>query len=246
MIRARMGRCEACGAYATDYTRPENIPAEAKTVRSLDVHHLDEDPGNNNVDNLMALCHACHQRVHGNEPTVSDREHHRGGARAQDSVKPPLDWEGLPLGEQARLVRGQLVRGQLVRAERRGQPAASAGATDAQAALDDLPPMAREFFRHVREPTPIVTPPPPKRRQRAATRRRSRPSRTGRAAVSAYWSKRQTPEARAASEQFNQRWLADQQRSNFLVSVLVWSLVGGGAYFVVAVLYSFAALFAGW
>ena len=102
-----MGRCEACGAYATDYVRPEDIPPNADTVRSVDMHHLDEDCSNHDPDNLMALCHACHQRVHGKRPTVRDRNHHRGQP-AQDSVKSPLDWEWLSLDEQAARVRDAL------------------------------------------------------------------------------------------------------------------------------------------
>ena len=108
MIKARGCCCEACGAYATDYLRAEAIPAGAATVRSLDVHHLDENEDNNDPDNLIALCHGCHQRTHDKEPHVSDRDHHRGGP-THDSVKAPsLDWEGLSLDEQAARVREHL------------------------------------------------------------------------------------------------------------------------------------------
>jgi hypothetical protein len=45
-------RCEACGA-------PHN-PAAGYC---LTVHHKDGDPGNNNPENLVALCQRCHLKV---------------------------------------------------------------------------------------------------------------------------------------------------------------------------------------
>ena len=32
--------------------------------RKLDVHHIDgDDTNNNNLDNLITLCHKCHQKI---------------------------------------------------------------------------------------------------------------------------------------------------------------------------------------
>ena len=43
-------KCELCG----------------KTGK-LDIHHIDENPNNNNLNNLMCLCRSCHMKIHRNE-----------------------------------------------------------------------------------------------------------------------------------------------------------------------------------
>ena len=43
-------KCELCG----------------KTGK-LDIHHIDENPNNNSLDNLMCLCRSCHMKIHRNE-----------------------------------------------------------------------------------------------------------------------------------------------------------------------------------
>ena len=43
-------RCEICGKSG-----------------KLDIHHIDENPNNNNIDNLMCLCRSCHMKIHRNE-----------------------------------------------------------------------------------------------------------------------------------------------------------------------------------
>ena len=40
-------KCEKCG----------------KTGK-LDIHHIDENPNNNNLENLMCLCRSCHMKAH--------------------------------------------------------------------------------------------------------------------------------------------------------------------------------------
>ncbi len=47
-IKYRKDRCEIC----------------RKKREELDIHHIDEDRGNNNLDNLITLCSSCHMRVH--------------------------------------------------------------------------------------------------------------------------------------------------------------------------------------
>jgi hypothetical protein len=44
-------KCEKCG----------------KTGK-LDIHHIDENPNNNNLDNLMCLCRSCHMKTHHPKP----------------------------------------------------------------------------------------------------------------------------------------------------------------------------------
>lgn len=44
-------KCEKCG----------------KTGK-LDIHHIDENPNNNNLDNLMCLCRSCHMKIHHPKP----------------------------------------------------------------------------------------------------------------------------------------------------------------------------------
>lgn len=45
-------RCEICGRD-----------------KKLDIHHIDENPNNNNLDNLMCLCRSCHMKIHRPKPT---------------------------------------------------------------------------------------------------------------------------------------------------------------------------------
>lgn len=44
-------KCEKCG----------------KTGK-LDIHHIDENPNNNNLENLMCLCRSCHMKIHRPKP----------------------------------------------------------------------------------------------------------------------------------------------------------------------------------
>ena len=45
--RAKKDKCEWCGS-----------------TKNLIVHHADENRYNNNLDNLVTLCRACHQKIH--------------------------------------------------------------------------------------------------------------------------------------------------------------------------------------
>jgi len=53
-------RCPDCG-------RKESHP----DVKHLEVHHKDENPQNDDLDNLVGLCRHCHQVRHGMKPTRS-------------------------------------------------------------------------------------------------------------------------------------------------------------------------------
>jgi hypothetical protein len=39
---------------------------EAETIQGLDVHHIDYNKDNHNINNLIALCHSCHARTNHN------------------------------------------------------------------------------------------------------------------------------------------------------------------------------------
>ena len=53
----RKESCERCGAS-----------------EKLQVHHIDEDPSNNNASNLETLCATCHNRHHQNQSKVSPED----------------------------------------------------------------------------------------------------------------------------------------------------------------------------
>jgi len=44
-------RCEKCGNSYTHAT--------------IQIHHMDGNPWNNNLDNLAVLCNICHEKIHG-------------------------------------------------------------------------------------------------------------------------------------------------------------------------------------
>lgn len=41
-------------------------------VNQFDVHHIDGNPKNNQMDNLVALCQSCHYDRHGIDPSRAD------------------------------------------------------------------------------------------------------------------------------------------------------------------------------
>ena len=67
------GRCEWCGAC--NY---ETHPVTGSSV-VLTVAHLDQNPKNNHLDNLAALCQRCH--------LAHDRDHHLRAAKATRYAK---------------------------------------------------------------------------------------------------------------------------------------------------------------
>lgn len=47
---------------------------ECGATDNIEVHHIDGDRGNNDPQNLLPLCHACHRGVHrGNHEYLSDQ-----------------------------------------------------------------------------------------------------------------------------------------------------------------------------
>ena len=79
-------RCEWCGA-ANYWFHPETGSAVV-----LAVAHLDHDPGNNDDDNLAALCQACHNRHDGPKRT-QNRKHRQlrnAGQLHFAGLEPPL------------------------------------------------------------------------------------------------------------------------------------------------------------
>jgi len=37
---------------------------ECQAVNEIEIHHINGNPYNNDVDNLQALCHDCHKQLH--------------------------------------------------------------------------------------------------------------------------------------------------------------------------------------
>lgn len=51
----------------TDYLKENNIPIVCEVCgsdKNLEVHHIDENRQNNNVENLILLCKSCHKKKH--------------------------------------------------------------------------------------------------------------------------------------------------------------------------------------
>ena len=93
-------RCAACGAPHT----PDD-PLHVDHVNPLE---HGGDPYD--LDNLRVLCQYHHIRARGSVPQHPPEEYAERNRRArerreQDKAKPPLDWEGLSLDEQADRVR---------------------------------------------------------------------------------------------------------------------------------------------
>lgn len=50
--------------YACVHCGLNEIEIWQKYKRGPDVHHIDENPLNNRVNNLVTLCSSCHQQIH--------------------------------------------------------------------------------------------------------------------------------------------------------------------------------------
>ena len=60
-IRKRDGyRCQFCSVHQDDIEK-----------LSLDVHHIDYNPKNNDLNNLISLCRACHRKNHINRNRIN-------------------------------------------------------------------------------------------------------------------------------------------------------------------------------
>ena len=69
-------------------------------VRSLDVHHRDQDPLNNDPANLEVLCRSCHVKAHRPKPTCSlpgCDSPHKGHGYCEKHYQRWKKW-GTPLG----------------------------------------------------------------------------------------------------------------------------------------------------
>lgn len=60
--KAKLPICEICH---TDYTEYKYC---------LDIHHIDNDPNNNVIDNLAVLCCPCHRKLHKGDVSYGNQE----------------------------------------------------------------------------------------------------------------------------------------------------------------------------
>lgn len=75
-------RCACCGLQCR---RPgERLDTHKRT---LTVHHLDHNPANCEINNLVALCAPCHLRAEGEWKRENQKK--GGGYRDADGVKKP-------------------------------------------------------------------------------------------------------------------------------------------------------------
>ncbi len=205
-------KCRICG-------RPEHPdnPLEADHIHPIAFGGDPYDP-----TNVRVLCPQCHDTSHSKR---SRAVNWRAQQRTNDSVKPPLDREGLSLDGQAQRVREHL----------RQPPAADAE----HPALAEQPPLVREFFRHHGQRNVIITPPPLKKRRgrrtytkaeraawRAKRRARDEKQRAEREArTAAMYGKRPAPPPKSFGEEMRDEWVYTDALSKgwFLVC-----LIGGG------------------
>jgi hypothetical protein len=72
--RARQGRERAREWFWSEHDRQDyecpDCGRGIDRVTGFDVHHIDEDPTNNDPDNLIGLCHRCHIWRHHDGPTL--------------------------------------------------------------------------------------------------------------------------------------------------------------------------------
>lgn len=50
--------------YHARHLKPEGNCEICGSDRNVDVHHIDGNPQNNSLDNLMRVCRSCHYRIH--------------------------------------------------------------------------------------------------------------------------------------------------------------------------------------
>lgn len=68
----RTYRCPDCGRPDSNHVDDMEMSAHLYPV-GFEVHHIDGDPSNNDLDNLVALCTDCHHTRHGKQPPISLR-----------------------------------------------------------------------------------------------------------------------------------------------------------------------------
>ena len=59
----------------TDYRKKcfrekEKQCVECGETENIEVHHIDTNRWNNDIDNLAPLCHDCHSKVHSSDPDM--------------------------------------------------------------------------------------------------------------------------------------------------------------------------------
>ncbi len=58
-------RCQCCGKQCyRPGERPERLTRSEWTVHTLSVHHRNHQPEDNRLENLLAVCPACHLAMH--------------------------------------------------------------------------------------------------------------------------------------------------------------------------------------
>ena len=57
--------CQCCGRKCyRPGERPAHLNRSEWTANTLQVHHRDYNPSNNNLSNLLSVCPACHLQIH--------------------------------------------------------------------------------------------------------------------------------------------------------------------------------------
>ena len=63
--KAAKWQCTCCGKKCYEPgKRPENLKRSEWTADTLQVHHRNHDPSQNQVSNLQAVCAVCHLNLH--------------------------------------------------------------------------------------------------------------------------------------------------------------------------------------
>lgn len=66
-VEGRIARQMARQVYWGEHDKNSHACCDCGTSVPLEVHHIDGNPFNNELNNLVALCHSCHTRRHRRE-----------------------------------------------------------------------------------------------------------------------------------------------------------------------------------